>query len=86
MQLRPFLLCNKYCGGPEEFVHSGNGLLIDVDDEQALTDAMIKMYNTSHCYDGEKISREIIENFSPQAIANQLTNVYYELLYKNNMD
>lgn len=68
------------CGGPEEFVHEENGVLIEVDDAKALTNAMLEMYNTSNRFDKEKISKEIIEKFSPQAIAEQLTDVYCGLL------
>jgi glycosyltransferase involved in cell wall biosynthesis len=49
------------CGGPEEFVHKDNGILIEVDDTNALVDAMLEMYNTSDRYDREKIFNEIVE-------------------------
>ena len=68
------------CGGPEEFVHKDNGILIDVDDAQGLTDAMLKMYNESDKFDGEKISKEMVDKFSPETIAKRLTEIYRNIL------
>src|SRR5690554_531246 len=68
------------CGGPEEFVHKDNGILIEVDDTQGLTDAMLKMYNESDKFNRKKISKEIVEKFSPETIANRLTEIYRDVL------
>lgn len=68
------------CGGPEEFVTSQNGILIGVDDSKGLTDAMLEMYNTTNRFDKERISKEIVEKFSPQAVAHQLEIIYDDLL------
>lgn len=68
------------CGGPEEFVHKDNGILIDVDDAQRLTDAMLKMYNESDIFNREKISKEMVDKFSPEIISKQLTEIYRNVL------
>lgn len=68
------------CGGPEEFVHKDNGILIEIDDAQALTDAMLQMYNESNKFDREKISKEMVDKFSPETIAEQLTEIYRNIL------
>jgi len=68
------------CGGPEEFVHKDNGILIEVDDTQGLTDAMLKMYSESNKFDREKISKETVDKFSPEIIAKRLTEIYRNVL------
>lgn len=68
------------CGGPEEFVHKDNGILIEVDDIQGLTDAMLKMYSESDKFNREKISKEIVDKFSPETIAKRLTEIYRNIL------
>ena len=64
------------CGGPECFVHEGNGLLIPVDDVHALVIAMRYMYDNSRVFDREKISAEIRRDFSPERVAKKLIVVY----------
>jgi glycosyltransferase involved in cell wall biosynthesis len=64
------------CGGPEGFVHEGNGILIPVDDEKALLEAMNTMYDKASTYDREKIAAEIREKFSPERVAVQLEDMY----------
>lgn len=68
------------CGGPEDFVTEENGLLIPVDDVQALTDAMEYMILHRNEYDSTKISENIRRKFAPETIAAQLTEVYKEVL------
>ena len=68
------------CGGPEGFVHEGNGLLIPVDDKTALVDALFYMYENTHRYKGQTISQEILNKFSPDVIAIELENTYKEIL------
>jgi len=68
------------CGGPEVFVHKNNGILIPVDDEKALLQALITMYNTYSNYNYESIATEIAMKFSPNNIAYQLELYYQRLL------
>jgi glycosyltransferase involved in cell wall biosynthesis len=68
------------CGGPEGFVHEGNGILIPVDDESALLEAMNTMYSNAYTYNRAKIAAEIKEKFSPDSVAMQLEDMYRELI------
>ena len=68
------------CGGPESFVNDRNGLIIPVDDVDALADAMKYMYDNSDKYNKEAISQETREQFSPESIAGKLTEVYKQLI------
>lgn len=68
------------CGGPEDFVNDTNGILIPVDDKDALVDAMEFMCSNQALYDRERISKEIIERFSPNAVAEKLLACYRQIL------
>ena len=63
-------------GGPEHFIHSANGILVNKDDEDALSLALIKMKNYITSYDREYISNEIFTKFSPEAVSKQLIRIY----------
>ena len=64
------------CGGPEEFIHEHNGLLIPVDDIDALSDAMIEIYNQYSKYNRTLIKNECLSRFAPDVIAKQLTGIF----------
>ena len=64
------------CGGPEEFIHEHNGLLIPVDDIDALSDAMIEIYNQYSKYNRTLIKNECLSRFAPDVIAKQLTSIF----------
>lgn len=64
------------CGGPEDFVDDSNGLLIPVDDIDALCDAMLTMAGNIQRYDGTEISKKVHQSFSPETIAGKLTSVF----------
>lgn len=60
------------CGGPEDFIDDSNGLLVPVDDVDALADAMRRMTDTLDTYDRGAISDACKARFSPSAIATAL--------------
>lgn len=68
------------CGGPNEFINDKNGLLIPVNDNIALTDAMVYMINNYSKYDRSNIKKGCIEKFSSEKIAQQILNVYAKIL------
>ncbi len=63
------------CGGPEDFIDDSNGILVDVDDVQALAKAMEMMIDYLDQYDRSAISAACRERFSPEMIAHQLKQV-----------
>lgn len=67
------------CGGPEGFVNDKNGLMVDINNPQQLSQAMGHMYNNIDNYNGKNISKETKEKFSPQTIANKLIDIYKKL-------
>ncbi|MBO5998747.1 MAG: glycosyltransferase, partial [Lachnospiraceae bacterium] len=67
------------CGGPEDFVDGSNGFLVPVEDETALTDAMVKMIAGRAGFNSTEIARKARADFSPEAVAARLTTLYEEV-------
>lgn len=68
------------CGGPEEFIHDNNGILVPVDDVDALAEAMVQMHDTYEHYDRTAIAEESLRKFSPSEIARHLTVIFEEVV------
>lgn len=68
------------CGGPEDFVNDDTGIVINSDDEMALYEAMIQIIREKDVYISENISNYAKEMFSASHIANQLTEIYLNLM------
>jgi len=67
-------------GGPEQFVTDETGILIPVGDQDALANAMQKLFIEYESFDQAKIREICIANFSEETIANQLEDIYKRLL------
>ncbi len=63
------------CGGPEDFIDDSNGLLVNVDDADALAEAMGTMIDNPDKYDRSAISEACRKRFSPETISHQLKQV-----------
>ena len=65
-------------GGPDDFVHEFNGILIQPEQEDELIQALEKMIigQKDTLYEPEKIAAYVKEKFSYQAITEQLEEVY----------
>lgn len=68
------------CGGPESFVNSENGIMVEVDNMAELANAMKNMWQNQNTYDRRLISAKIKEKFSSDKISELLSKVYEELL------
>lgn len=64
------------CGGPETFVENSNGILVEVDDMNELTEALLEIYSNSNRYNSIEISEDIRMKFSPEIVAEKLINIY----------
>ena len=67
-------------GGPENFVNDTNGILIDPDNKEVLVKSLEKMYDSCGSYDKIKISEDIAKQFSPKAVAEQLSKIYNQTI------
>ncbi len=70
------------CGGPRDFMSDINGIMIPVNDEEKLTEAMIHMTEHYKDYDRSVISNDFHKRFSAEAVANQLTNIFNQVCKK----
>lgn len=68
------------CGGPEEFVTSDVGLLIDKDDLNGLKDALAYMIDHGSEYDATHIAKKCYKMFSAERIASEYIEVYNQLV------
>lgn len=68
------------CGGPEEFVTTENGILVDKENPEKLSDALTWMMAHYRDYDEVAIKRYVNERFSEPAFAEKITTVYERVL------
>ena len=71
------------CGGPEDFVNEQNGILVQLNDEEAYAKALLDMVRSAGEYDSEKIREEAISRVSPEKTAEKLQEVYEEAILKH---
>ncbi|MBK6756608.1 MAG: glycosyltransferase [Moraxellaceae bacterium] len=64
------------CGGPESIISNEDGILVDVDDIDALADAMLDVYTNYSNYHPEGIRQRCLERFGEEAVTTQLKMVY----------
>lgn len=68
------------CGGPESIVNDKNGILIPVDDAEALIEAMKYMYKNVNIYNNEYIAKDTKNKFSAEVISSKLVDEYKILI------
>lgn len=68
------------CGGPEDFVNSKVGCLVEKNDIDQLAEAMKKVFKSYNEYDKDYIKNYSETLFSPDAIAGSLTDYYNRIL------
>jgi glycosyltransferase involved in cell wall biosynthesis len=68
------------CGGPEDIVNSGNGLLVDVGDVSGLAQAMRSMASNWEAYDPNWIREDFENRFSRGAVVSRVRATYHEAL------
>lgn len=68
------------CGGPQGFVNNENGVMVEVDDVNGLTEAMKYMYKNADKYNGESISKVTKSLFSPESVGSRLMEVYKSVI------
>lgn len=73
------VVCTR-CGGPEEFVNEKNGILIEVNDTNALKSAIEKMVMTHTHFSPSELSKPVLDKFGIQAVSQQLNDIYSNIL------
>ncbi|MCB0790389.1 MAG: glycosyltransferase [Flavobacteriales bacterium] len=64
------------CGGPEAFLTPENGILVPVEDDAALADAMRQVMRNAAAYDPAMIRRDLATRFSTDVVVQRLMDVY----------
>lgn len=68
------------CGGPESIVRENDGILVPVDDVNALCNAMNQLIATWNSYDPIEIRQACIDRYGEASIARKLIGIYSELM------
>ncbi len=70
------------CDGPMSIINDSNGILVDIDDENKLSDAMNTIYYDYLSYDLKKIQKDCYFNYSSRNIAKRIVKMYEEVVSK----
>lgn len=70
------------CGGPEDIVNDGNGLLVDVGSQEELEQAMKYMFENAKNYERKRLREDTEERFGKDAFVKNATK-YYKLGLEN---
>ena len=68
------------CGGLEEFIDEEQGILIDVDDQKELLQALRKMNGEYSDYDPQKLHDHAAALFSKESVGKKLNDIYRSLI------
>lgn len=71
------------CGGPEEIINSGNGILIQNNTKEELSAAMFGLIKNIDNYNSEKIREECLSKYSSQIFVKKVTELYLGILHNN---
>ena len=64
------------CGGPESIIVSGDGILVEVADVNALAQAMKEVVENPELYDSDSIRQRCLERFSEKAFILRVEEIY----------
>lgn len=73
------------CGGIKECIDDKNGLLVPVEDVDALSKALVTMYDDYARFDANHIVSDYQNRFSSTVIARQLTEIFEGVIKKKNL-
>jgi glycosyltransferase involved in cell wall biosynthesis len=73
------VICTQ-CGGPEEYVHPKNGILIPVKDNQKLSEVIIEMADNYEKYNPDILSNEIRSKFGAENIKSKIKEFYLKTI------
>jgi L-malate glycosyltransferase len=68
------------CGGPNDIVNDQNGLLVPIQNVNAMSMAMEKMVSDFNLYDEAAIKKYCFENYSKTIVMRKLCNLYDDFL------
>ncbi|MEO6167439.1 MAG: glycosyltransferase [Chitinophagales bacterium] len=71
------------CGGPEEFIDTANGILIDTYAPRQLAAALINMYEKHSQYNAEELKKFAAAHFSATVVGKKFVEIYDELFLQS---
>ena len=85
------LVCGKpvissNVGGISEHIDDGNGILVERNDEKALTSAMLWMLDHYETYDSASIAKQAKDKYSFHAVGQHLYSIYKEVLSESSLN
>lgn len=63
-------------GGVDEMINVKNGIKVNIQDESAICDALIKIFNKEIVFDPQEIRNTVIDKFSKQTFIKKLDRIY----------
>ncbi len=81
------LMCGKPVvstanGGVEDMVNQENGIIVPLQDYQAMADAILKIKNNEIVFDPQKIRNSVVNKYGKEAFKNRLSKIYLDLIYQ----
>lgn len=73
------------CGGIKECINESNGLLVEVDNEDQMANALEEIYTNYNKFDRYKIRDNCLAQYSPKCIANQINKEYTSIISSKNV-
>ncbi len=64
------------CGGPEEFVNSANGILVEIKNTKELAKALVTMVEQYPKYSRQNIAKSILSKYSPREVSEGMRQLY----------
>lgn len=71
-------------GGADEIIKENNGIIVNTNDVEQLTNAMLKLYNSYSDYNNREIALSCQKNYGESNHIKQLLSLYNSILYDNN--
>ncbi|MDM1263168.1 glycosyltransferase [Acinetobacter indicus] len=68
------------CSGPEYFINSNNGFLINKNDYNELADCILKFIQNRFLFDVKEIKRNCRDQFSEEAVIKLITEIFHNIV------
>ncbi len=72
------------CGGPQDIITEQSGMLVPVDDVEAMAQAMLTMLDKAATYDREEIRRSIVARFGRDTVCDALVRACADAVAQKN--
>ena len=71
------------CGGPQSIVNENNGYLIPTENIEALSEALIRMYEEREKFSAEKLRADCLNEFGEDAVIGRLIQAFEKVTGKS---